>query len=172
MQASKVKYIIISKCYNNGPKIKIGTFPAVKRLVKGGDMKGKIEPMIGVPRDNKRMPSALDLWKLAGGGEAHRVKGEAGKRPPDSMVAVYGDRVTYTFILDDEVASIHFDRARGEIFYKGHNIRNMQLSDRQIEALYEMKKVIASDHKSRELFSDYVATLDRLIADNKSGRGG
>src|SRR5438046_1397485 len=70
----------------------------------------------------------LDLLpvEVAGivGGVARRVPDATG-RPADSMLAVYKDRLTYTFILEAEVASIHFDSRRQEIFFRGHNIRFM-----------------------------------------------
>lgn len=111
--------------------------------------------------------SALDLWRLMGG-QSHRV-GEGGGFKPDSMLAVLGDRVTYTFILDDEVASIHFDRQRGEIFFKGHNIRHMELNGHQMEALRHMKAVLSGDDKAKRLLRAYCATLDRFVADNSKG---
>ena len=84
------------------------------------------------------------------------------------MLAAMNDRVTYTFILEDEVASIHFDRRRGEIFFRGRNIRHLELSPAQIEALDHMKEVLAGDGKARALLSDYSATLARALADNKN----
>ncbi len=46
-----------------------------------------------------------------------------------------GYRFTYTHLLKGELVSIHFDSTRNEIFYRGHNIRNMTLSPAQKEAL-------------------------------------
>lgn len=109
--------------------------------------------------------SALELWRHMGG-ESRRAE-EGGKRPPDSMLAVFKDRATYTFILDDDVASIHFDRRRGEIFFKGHNIHNLKLTESQINALKHAKEVFLNDPKAKKLFNDYSATLARLLADNK-----
>lgn len=108
--------------------------------------------------------SALDLWRLMGG-RSERVPGKEGRRPPDSMLAVLGDRVTYTFILDDEVASIHFDSQRGEIFFKGHNIAHLELSQRQKEALVQMKDILEADEKARKMLPKYLATLARYHAD-------
>lgn len=129
-------------------------------------MKNKHEQIEEAMKTKEQMPnSAIDLWRLMGG-QSHRVR-EEGKPPPDAMLAVLGDRVTYTFIMEDEVASIHFDRMRGEIFFKGHNIRHLTLSDRQREALLKMKEVLSGDEKAKVLFSDYSATLDRCLTDNK-----
>jgi len=122
----------------------------------------KIE-MIEALDASSEMPSALDLMRRSGG-QARRVGNEVG-RSIDSMLAVYKDRITYTFICNDEVASIHFDRSRGEIFFRGHNIHNLDLKKEQLEALWRMESVIASDERSKSMKSDYSATLTRLLAD-------
>jgi fructose-1,6-bisphosphatase len=111
------------------------------------------------------MGSALDLYKRVGA-VAHKVPAK-GKLAEDSMLAVYKDRVTYTFILGKEVASVHYDRKRGEIYFSGHNIRNMELSDEQRQALMDMGMAMQADEKAKEFSSSYDATLARVLADNK-----
>ncbi len=109
---------------------------------------------------------AFDLWKHLNVAKAQKT-GVKGGAAVDSMLAVYKDRLTYTFILDREVASIHFDRMRGEIFFKGHNIRNMELTARQKQALEDLKAVLMKNEKGRSYLSDYSATLAKHLADNK-----
>lgn len=111
--------------------------------------------------------SPLDLWRLRGGVSHRPQEGET--PPPDSMLACYGDRVTYTFIIDDEVASIHFDRRRGEIFFRGHNIRHLELTAAQVEALVRLEEVLKVDEKANDLFPEYSATLARCLADKYKG---
>jgi len=113
--------------------------------------------------ESEHKPSSLDLIRMMGG--RSRPAGRGPQRAPDSVIAVFKDRVTYTFIMDEEVASIHFDRKRGEIFFKGHNIRNMHLSQKQIKALNVMREVLEADREGRELYPAYSATLDRLLTD-------
>ena len=108
-------------------------------------------------------PSPLELIRMRSG-RSHRV-GESQRAAPDSMLAVYRDRVTYTFIMEEEVASIHFDRQRGEIFFRGHNIAHMELTPRQREALLAMEGVLEADEQARPFFEAYGATLHRLLAD-------
>jgi|GEM_PF-1246171 hypothetical protein len=119
----------------------------------------------GEERKGRGGLSALDLLRMKGA-RARRVRGRKGQLQ-DSMLAVYRERVTYTFILENEVASIHYDKQRGEIFFRGHNIRNLKLTKPQLRALYEMKEVMAGDSRSQPLVSNYSATLDRLLADNR-----
>ncbi|OGQ45596.1 MAG: hypothetical protein A3H42_03410 [Deltaproteobacteria bacterium RIFCSPLOWO2_02_FULL_46_8] len=114
--------------------------------------------------------SGLDLWKLMGG-ETQRVKPVEGMPAPDSLLAVYQDRFTYTFILENEVASIHYDKKRNEIFFKGHNIKNFELNPAQIQALVGLKTILTQDKRAKGLVSDYEATLHRVLADNINGRG-
>lgn len=108
--------------------------------------------------------SPLDLWRLMGsGGKSKRV--EEGAK--DSLLAVFKDRLTYTFIMGREVASIHFDRSRREIFFKGHNIRNLKLEAGQIEVLYSLKEVLRQDKRGEPFLTEYEATLRRILAENK-----
>ena len=109
--------------------------------------------------------SPLDLERLMGG-KAHPV-GKDKQRHPDSMLAVYKNRLTYTFIMDNEVASIHYDRSKGEIFYKGHNVKNIALKESQRKALLSLKMLLEEDEEGREFIEDYGATLERSLADNK-----
>lgn len=111
------------------------------------------------------MGNALDLYKRVGA-VAHKVRTK-GKMAEDSMLAVYKNRVTYTFILGKEVASVHYDRKRREIYFSGHNIRNMDLSEEQRQALMDMGMAMQADEKAKEFSSSYDATLARVLADNK-----
>jgi hypothetical protein len=108
-------------------------------------------------------PSPLDLIRLMGG--RSKPAGPGVRERPDSVLAVYKDRFTYTFIMNDEVASIHFDRRRGEIFFRGHNISHMDLSAPQRMALVGMEEVLAADEHGKSLCGAYSATLARLLAD-------
>ncbi len=108
---------------------------------------------------------SFELWQHVGRARAEKVR-ENSKLATDSMLATYKDRFTYTFILNDEVASVHFDRLKCEIFFKGHNINNLKLLPAQIQALKEVKNVLANEEKGKPFFSDYEATLAKCLADN------
>lgn len=109
------------------------------------------------------LESPLDLLRHMGG-RAHRVR-EGREKKVDSMLAVYKDRLTYTFILENEVASIHFDSGRGEVFFRGHNISHLELTEAQRKALLGLKLILEEDEEGRELLPKYEATLDRILAD-------
>jgi hypothetical protein len=105
----------------------------------------------------------LDLIRLMGG-KSKKVEGKT-LRAPDSMLAVYKNRFTYTFIMNDEVASIHFDDSRNEIFFKGHNIRNLELTEAQKNVLETLHFVLEEDNEGKKFLSSYFATLERVLAD-------
>lgn len=113
----------------------------------------------------KGFRSLLDLYK--GAGAVAQPTRKRGKVATDSMLALYKDRLTYTFVMDREVASIHYDCGRGEIFFKGHNIRNMDLTEKHRQALMDLGQVLLNDQKGKEFSSDYEATLARVLADKE-----
>lgn len=113
------------------------------------------------------LKSPLDLWKRMGG--ITKPVGEGKKPLQDSLLAVYKDRLTYTFILGREVASIHFDRSKNEIFFKGRNIRNFKPDEVQIRALRDFKQILAVEERGKEFLKAYDATLESALADNNRG---
>lgn len=102
------------------------------------------------------------LWS----GTSRRVPDAAG-RAADSMLAVFGERLTYTFICGDEVASIHFDQGRGEIFFRGHNIKFMELDGQQLQALLALEEILVNDREGRTYFAAYHATLAKILTDKQ-----
>lgn len=87
--------------------------------------------------------------------------------PADSMLVFFKAKLTYTCIVGHEVASIHFDRDRREIFYRGHNIQNMTLDEGKQKLLKGLIMLLAADEKGRDFVADYAATLQKLLADNR-----
>ncbi len=106
---------------------------------------------------------SLEFIKMRGA-RSHRVQGE-GNKHADSMLAVYKDRLTYTFIFEGDVASVHFNRSKQEIFFKGHNIKNMELTEAQILVLGHLAGILERDSQGRAMHDEYEATLARLLAD-------
>lgn len=94
-------------------------------------------------------------------------KGGIAGMPPDSMLVFFKGKLTYTCIVGQEVASIHFDRDRREIFYRGHNIRNMAVDEPKQKLLKGLIMVLAADEQGRDFVADYAATLQRLLDDNR-----
>lgn len=125
-------------------------------------MKAKRTQQVRV-KELKGFRSLLDLYKRTGA-IAHKVS-RKGQVPVDSMLAVYQDHLTYTFMMDKEVASIHYDVQRQEIFFKGHNIKNIELTDDQRHALMDLGEVLLKDKQGVKFYPQYGATLARILAD-------
>ena len=87
--------------------------------------------------------------------------------PADSQLISFGDRFTFTFAQGREVGSIHFDRCRGEIFYKGHNIRNMEPEEWQMQILEGLRKTLMHDEQGKAFAEDYARTLDKIVMEKK-----
>jgi hypothetical protein len=126
-------------------------------------MKEKRERAMEEESGSSAHPSAMELLRMMSGRSKHPDLKE--RVATDSILAVFKDRFTYTFILNDEVSSIHFDRNRGEIFFKGHNINYMELSVPQRTALVSMEEILEADDQGKKLSASYAATLSRLLAD-------
>lgn len=88
----------------------------------------------------------------------------------DSQIVSFGDRMTYTFAFGREVGSIHFDRMRGEIFYKGHNIRNMDLEPWQMQVLEQLRQVLGKDEQWARFAEPYGRVLDKIVVEKKTHR--
>lgn len=74
----------------------------------------------------------------------------------DGKMFQSNDKLTYTFVTHSEVISLHFDRIKKTIFYKGHNIANINLGPDQLMHLGLFEKEIAKQpnlHEFQETFS-------------------
>jgi len=73
------------------------------------------------------------------------------------------NRATVTFYLENEVASIHYDLLRDEIFYKGHNVKNMTMTERHWVALQNFSHYLAQTPKAEKILKAYDNCLRQLI---------
>jgi len=73
------------------------------------------------------------------------------------------DRFTCTFFMGKEVASIHFDRLRAEIFYNGHNIRNMNLTLSQVQSLRRAGEGLHFRRQNSDLSKAYEACINKVL---------
>ncbi|MBU4484356.1 hypothetical protein KKA47_02930 [bacterium] len=120
----------------------------------------------GIRREEERPRSAFDLWRSMGA-HARKLDQRKGAVAVDSMLAAYRNRMTYTFILGKEVASIHFDKEKREIFFKGHNLNNMALSEDQKEALFELTEILEKDPQGKKFVEDYKNVLHKCLAEKR-----
>ena len=83
----------------------------------------------------------------------------------EAKLFVGKDRATLTFFLEEEVASIHYDKHRDEIFYRGHNIKNMTMDPRHWLALEKFGEYLAEDARAAGLRKAYRRCLEHLRTD-------
>ena len=62
------------------------------------------------------------------------------------------DKVTYIFISESEVVTIHFDLNRKTLFYNGHNIVNMTLREQEKENLSLFHEALRGSPDTHQLF--------------------
>lgn len=116
--------------------------------------------------------------KLEGLNELKEKLSQKGPTPPPgperpsplssiNQLIGFGEKITYTFMHDKEVGSIHFDQARGEIYYKGHNLRHMDVEPEHLKMLEQMRVVLKSDPNGKRFAEAYGQTLDKLILKKK-----
>lgn len=72
------------------------------------------------------------------------------------------DKVTYTFVDNEEVLSLHFDKSKKAIFYKGHNISNVSLGPDQWRHLEIFQTTLAGDPKVQDFVEPYKETLQSI----------
>ena len=73
----------------------------------------------------------------------------------DGKVFHSEDKVTYTFLTDQEVVSLHFDLKRSSIFYKGHKIENLELTPEQKGQLEQFAKVLQEKPETASFAIEY-----------------
>ncbi len=88
--------------------------------------------------------------------------------PTPNQLVSFGERLTYTFAVGDEVGSIHYDASKKEIFLKGHNIHNIDLEEWQMKVLDELRGIIAADPQANKFAESYSRTLDKILTQKKS----
>lgn len=77
-------------------------------------------------------------------------------------------KVTYTFVAGREVVSLHFDQARRTIFYKGHNISNMELTQEELHHLEQFRHAIERNTSTKPFVSDFGKVLQSVLKGEKT----
>lgn len=76
------------------------------------------------------------------------------------------DKVTYTFVANEEVVSLHFDRSRQTIFYKGHSIFNIELKPEQVGYLEQFREVLEEDPETNNMVHAYNKVLHAYLREH------
>lgn len=80
----------------------------------------------------------------------------------EAKLFISKDRATLTFFLKQEVASIHFDKSRNEIFFKGHNVKNMTLAPEQWQSLQKFSEYLIKENADPEFIQSYQKCLSHI----------
>ncbi len=75
----------------------------------------------------------------------------------------FGDKLTYTFAMGNDVASIHYDQARGELFYKGHKISSTNVESWLVDLLKHFKTILAKSEYADKFLHSYSELLDKKL---------
>ena len=73
------------------------------------------------------------------------------------------DKITYIFQLQGEVVSIHFDKKRSEIFFKGHNVMNLELDEGLAGSLRLLQNILLASEKERRFYKSYSEVLKKIL---------
>lgn len=85
------------------------------------------------------------------------------RTPQDSHLVSFGQRVTYTFAVGHDVASVHFDMERGELFYKGHRITAQNMEPWLVELLNHFKEVLSASEYADKFLESYSLEMDKML---------
>lgn len=88
---------------------------------------------------------------------------ERRRRPEDSKLVSFGERITYTFAYGSEVASIHYDRGRDKIFYRGHKVGDQAVEPWLSDLLYHFQAVLSKSEYADKFLTGYSELLNKII---------
>lgn len=83
----------------------------------------------------------------------------------DGKLFTAPNRVTYTFVAEKEVVSIHFDLLRKTIFYKGHNVANiLPLDSAQLQHVGQFRHALEKDPAGHPFIQGFDTTLQEVLS--------
>ncbi|MBI2067336.1 MAG: hypothetical protein HYT77_04925 [Deltaproteobacteria bacterium] len=118
---------------------------------------------LGGKMNEEDLKGKQEVEKEEGAVETGGEKFHAPSPIKQTQLVTFGDRVTYTFAYGKEVGSIHYDHARSEIFFKGHNVRYMELENWQMQMLEKTRLILQGEARTKRLAEAYGKTLDKII---------
>lgn len=78
----------------------------------------------------------------------------------DGRIFYSDSKVTYTFLNNHEVISLHYDQNRGEIFFNGHSLSNHTLNIEEIGFLDKFRFALSRDEKTQVLIKNFDQILN------------
>lgn len=87
-------------------------------------------------------------------GELFRKHGDL-----DGKLFHSSDKVTFTLVDEQEVISLHFDKSRRTIFIKGHNIKNIEITEKQRGYLSLFQQELEKNERTGHFVKSYSEVL-------------
>ncbi|MCP5468062.1 MAG: hypothetical protein H7A32_02195 [Deltaproteobacteria bacterium] len=82
----------------------------------------------------------------------------------EAQLFINQDRATLTFYVNNKVASIHFDKNKGEIYYKGQSLRHTRINPKQEVYLKKFGKYLKKQKVSEDFLRQYEWTLSHYLS--------
>jgi hypothetical protein len=84
----------------------------------------------------------------------------------DGKILHSGTKVTYTFLDDAEVISLHFDKTRRAIYYQGHRIDNLKLTEKHIQHVENFRRALEKNPETEGFTSTFTKVWHDYLVDN------
>ncbi len=82
----------------------------------------------------------------------------------EAQLFINQDRATMTFCVNNKVSSIHFDKNKGEIYYKGQSLRHMRINPKQEVYLKKFGDYLKKQNVSKEFLQQYQWALSHYLS--------
>ena len=105
-------------------------------------------------------PQTQKKKKKSGAWSLERVHDQ--KRYYDGKIFYGADRVTYTFVYDDEVVVLHFDVNRKTLFFKGHRVESLSIHPQIKEFLLSFKERLVENEQTKEFLESFEMAVAHL----------
>jgi len=74
----------------------------------------------------------------------------------DGKIHCTDERVTYTFLDHEEVITLHYDKNRKELFYKGHQVTNLTITTKEKEHIEKFLQALKNHPEAKNFIDDFV----------------
>ena len=81
----------------------------------------------------------------------------------DGKVFYSADKVTYTFLYEDDVIVLHFDMNRNNLYLKGHKITSLDMRENLEEFLTMFKKSLQDNPKTEKFVKPFDTVVSKLV---------
>lgn len=83
----------------------------------------------------------------------------------DGRLFMSRDKVTYTYCTEAEVMVLHFDKSKGELFFKGHHINSLVNDEAMAENVAIFRKALLKEKKA----ASFLEAFDQAVEQIKNG---